>query len=409
MYDIIIVGAGAAGLSSATWASITQKNISILILEKGNKCGRKLSASGNGKCNITNRIFSEACYHSFNDGFISEFVNTHSNSEIIDFFNKCGIMVYEKDNYFYPTSNQAKQVTSRFLEICKAHKVELEYDQCVTDIKVDNDNCYIVKTTDNEYRTRKVIIASGSSSCPELGGSDTGFELLKKMGIRETDIYPVLSPIYVDDKNISTASGVRLNAVVSLKKDGELIKETGQLQINRDNLSGIAIMNLSCYLPMLGKNSLKDCIYVDCLPEVSWEELKKFINSQVFAHRVNNVLSILEGLFPTQFAKYILDRVHIEYDCGIEKLSEKVINKITSNIKKMTFTPICKYDINKSQASLGGVSTDEIDWSSYESLKYRGFYIVGEALDMTGKCGGYNLMFAFISGINAIKHAIKDI
>lgn len=410
MYDIVIVGAGAAGLSAAATAVMQKPDAKILILERGNKCGRKLSASGNGKCNLTNSFFDKDCYFSDSASFIEQFVDNNSPSDVIAFFEKCGILVYEKDGYYYPLSDMARQVTDRLLNICASHKVMIECDRCVVGIEaVGNCKSYLVKTADNEYKCRKVIIATGSNSYPGLGGSECGYEIIKKMDIDMTEIYPVLIPLYVDDDKLSIAQGVRINAEVTLDFGDKKIKERGQVQINNNNLSGIAIMNLSCYLPKIEQSFLKDCLYIDYLPDISWDKLKSYISNQCIESICDNILSLLEGIFPTKFAKYLLGKLNIDSNTKTSKITEKQINKITSYIKKMRYTPLQNYDNEKSQASLGGVDIDEINTASYETRKYKGLYIVGEALDVTGKCGGYNLTFAILSGIKATQNALENL
>lgn len=410
MYEIVIIGAGAAGLSAASTAIMQKPDTKILILERGNKCGRKLSASGNGKCNLTNSFFEKDCYFSNNSSFIEQFVDDNSPNDVIAFFEKCGLLVYEKDGYYYPLSDMARQVTDRLLNICASHRVVIEYDKCVLGIEpTDNFKSYLVKTTDNEYKCRKVIIATGSNSYPGLGGTECGYELIKNMDIDMTEIFPVLIPVYVDDDKLSIAQGVRINAEVTLDFGDKKIRERGQVQINNNNLSGIAIMNLSCYLPKIEQALLKDCFYIDYLPYMSWDKLKSYIKNQCLDDICDNILSVLEGIFPSKFAKYLLDKLNIDSQIIPAKITEKQINKITSYIKKMRYTPLPQYDNEKSQASLGGVNIDEICADSYETRKYEGVYIVGEALDITGKCGGYNLTFAILSGIKAAQNALDNL
>lgn len=410
MYDIIIIGAGAAGLAAAVEAIFIKPDIRILILEKNSKSGRKLSASGNGKCNLTNSYFASDCYLSNNTLFVENFIDNNSPSEVVSFFEKCGIMVYEKGGYYYPLSDMAKQVTSKLLKICSINGVTIEYDKCATDIKaVDGGNKYIVKSDDTQYESRIVIIAAGSSSYPGLGGSDSGYDLIKRMNIDMTPVYPVLIPIYVDDDKLSIAQGVRISADITIDTGEDVICERGQIQINKDNLSGIAIMNISCYLPAMKRGIYKDCIFVDYCPYMSWDELKEYIIKQCDNIINDNVISALEGVFPNKFARYLLTKLNINPNTDTKKITEKQINRLTSNIKRMRYTPIEKFDNDKSQASLGGVDLNEIAMNTYESKKYKGLYIVGEMLDITGKCGGYNLTFAFISGINAACDSVKHL
>ena len=244
MYDLIVIGAGVSGLAAAISAKLEKSDIKVLVLEKQNKCGRKLSASGNGKCNVTNDVFNNSCYHSSERSFVSDFLNHHSKEEVIDFFNICGIPLYDNNGYYYPLSNHAKQVTGKLVDLCKRLGVVILTDEEV--ISIENK---IVSTTNNSYKAANIIFACGSNAADRLGGSDSGYLLMKKLGISMSMLYPGLTPIYVDDNKLKKAKGVRLNGTVSLHINESVIRESGQIQINENNLSGIAIMNLSCYIP----------------------------------------------------------------------------------------------------------------------------------------------------------------
>lgn len=404
MYDIIIIGAGASGISAALKASMIDSKLQILVLEKEAKCGRKLSASGNGKCNLTNSVFSKDCYHSIIGDLPSVFVENHNIDEVTGFFHDLGILTYDNNGYHYPISNKALQVTSALVKMCLLRGVEIINSCVVTSIKKMNDkDCYSVLAKDASYYGRNVILAAGSCASPMLGGCSLGYELAEQLGITVTDLYPGLTPIYVDDKNISLAKGVRLNGTVSLHINDIVKKETGQIQINEDNLSGIALMNLSCYLPLLNGSTIKDCLYIDIMPEYSWEKLKEFFVIQQSNNGKETVVLMLSKIFPSPFVKYLLTRIRVNADTIISELTDKQINRLVSNIKKLTFTPVYRDDYSKAQVTIGGINTKEIDSNSFESTKYKGLYIIGEMLDIAGCCGGFNITFAVLSGINAAK------
>lgn len=407
MYDIIVIGAGCSGLCAAVNALLLKPDINVLLLEKQDKCGRKLSASGNGKCNVTNSDWNEECYHSSDNTFSKEFINNHSFNDVIDFFDKCGLPLYENDGYYYPLSNQAKQVTSKLLNICLGFGVDIKYSQEVKEIKLDK--TYTVKASDNNYESTYVIIATGSNAWDKLGGTDSGYKLALGLNLDMIKRYPGLSPIYVDDRDLKTAKGVRLNGIASLHINELVVKETGQIQINEDNLSGISIMNLSNYLSTFNPEDYKDCLWLDIMPSFSWDELRSYIDGQCKSFPDETVVRLLEGLFPHDFVIYLLRRINIDTKILISELSDKQKNKITSNIKKLTFTPKSNDRYDKAQVTLGGVSIEDINRSSFESIRYPNMYLIGEILDMTGKCGGYNISFAVLSALNASRDIVSKI
>lgn len=409
LYDLIIVGAGASGLAAAYRAASMAQKMNIMVIEKEQVPGRKLSAAGNGRCNLTNEYFDSSCYHSCNQEKIVEWASRHSHSDILQFFENMGVMLYEMDGYYYPRSNQGKQVTHILLEKCKRLGVSFSFESNVTRIDFLENEGYKLKLNRQDeiytYQAKNVILAVGSPTYPSLGGSDTGFLLTSDLQIKCRPFFPALSPIYVTDSYLKFAKGVRLDAVVSLKgKDGTTVKEKGQVQFNEDCLSGIVVMNLSCYY-----NQWKDAdgMYLDTFPELSWEQLKNYFSEQQKQFPEESITQMLYGIFPKSFVKYLTKRLGWKEEMPVNSLTEKQMNQLTSAIKKLTFVPIYKEHFDKAQVAGGGVELEEIKMDTFESRQYPGLFITGELLEIYGKCGGYNLTFAILSGIEAADTVIK--
>ncbi|MDO5156361.1 MAG: aminoacetone oxidase family FAD-binding enzyme [Eubacteriales bacterium] len=408
VYDVVIVGAGASGLCAAYQIAKKKSNCHILILEKASIAGRKLSAAGNGKCNLTNTLFGNEHYYSQDDACIKQWCDSHSYQMILDFFETMGVLLYEKDGYYYPLSNQAKQVTEYLVAMNERFGVEIQYETSVSSISLKQ-NHYIVYACKNEnkisFQASKVILATGGLAAPQLGGTKDGYRLAKEIGIKTSAIFPALTPAFVEDSYLKIAKGVRLDAVISLRgQDGIIKKERGQLQINDDSLSGIAMMNMSCLFNKYPQADRKDCIMIDVVPEYTWNRLKTFMDEQRNIQNRQTIIHLLSGILPTKFNKYLLKRLNIKEDELLENITEKQCNRMVSALKKLTFTPIVFEDYKRAQVTNGGVLLSEIDLSSFECNQYQGVYVVGELLDVTGECGGYNLSFAVLSGICAGNH-----
>lgn len=413
VFDIIIIGAGASGLAAAFQAAGSSEKLNILVLEKERIPGRKLSAAGNGKCNLTNRQLDASCYHSKSRTVLSDWIDGHSHQEITAFFEQMGILLYETDGYYYPKSNQGKQVTALLCEKCKQMGVQFLFENKVIKLQWQQDHICEVTASDKEntaavYRAKNIILAAGGLAAPKLGGSDAGYQLLSGLGMKLQPIYPALSPVYMEDSLLKLAKGVRLDAVVTLKKpDGTGIKEKGQVQFNENCLSGIVIMNLSCYLNKWADDVQDASLFLDVLPELTWDALKSYFLEQQQRFPEEILLQLLNGILPERFSIYIAKRLHLDRDERIKNLSEKQINRITSALKKLTFTPVHCQDYDKAQVTGGGLDLGEIQIDTFESVKYPGLYITGELLDVNGKCGGYNLTFAILSGIKAAEIIVK--
>lgn len=415
-YDIIIVGAGASGLAAAYQAAVLRPQLNILVLEKESFPGRKLSAAGNGKCNLTNMEFHPDCYHSQNRTFIKEWVLEHSYEEIPAFFNTLGVLLYQKNGYYYPVSNQGKQVTSLLYEKSRILGVDYAFHTRVTGIQpvlTGQQPFYQINAVSKNqaqvsFQTSHLILAAGGAAAPKLGGCRDGYALAEKLKLKCNPVYPVLSPVYVDDALLSLTKGVRLDGTVTLnRKDGTTIKESGQIQFNEKSLSGIVIMNLSCYLNTLSDEERKGYLHIDVIPEVSWNGLKEFILSQIQVFPDEPMELMLNGILPNPFVRYIIKRLKFNENLKLRDVTEKQINRLTSALKKLEFTPVFKEDFDKAQVTGGGVALEEIEKDSFSCKKYKNLYITGELLDVNGKCGGYNLTFAILSGIQAVEDIIS--
>lgn len=405
-YDIIIVGGGAAGLCAAYTASQTNRHLKILVLEKESVCGRKLSASGNGKGNLTNSAFRPACYHSYDRDMIKQWVCAHSYEEVIAFFDRMGILLYEKNGYYYPVSNQAKQVTELLVDKCRQNGVLFAVNTEIASVTKNTTQGYVLTDTKGAtYEGVAVILSTGGAAAPRLGGSKTGYQLAKSLHCSIQPVHSVLQPIYVNDPFLKLAKGVRLDGTVTLQNaEGTIAQESGQIQWNEDNLSGIVMMNLSCYLPYQSQDTR---LLIDLLPDYSWDALKEYINKQCNANPDQTIHNLLLGIFPAAMVHYLLQRLRIKDSLTGKEITEKQRNRITSNIKKLCFQTLPKEDAAKAQVTSGGVALSEIDITTMESKKNPDLYLAGEVLDVNGCCGGYNLTFAMLSGIQAAQHILK--
>ena len=254
------------------------------------------------------------------------------------------------------------------------------------------------------FHARYVILALGGAAAPKLGGSGSGYALIKKLDLKYNPIYPALSPIYIEDPLLSMAKGVRLDATVTLYDGGRILaKENGQIQFNERNLSGIVMMNLSCYLNPPDKQASEACLHIDALPGFSWNHLKDFMLCQKQNFPEESVECMLGGILPDPFVKYISKRLHLEQGLMLCNMTEKQIDRLVSSLKKIKFTPVFQEDYEKAQVTGGGTALEEISFDSFSCKKYENLYITGELLDIYGKCGGYNLTFAILSGIQAVK------
>ncbi len=398
MYDVVIVGAGASGCFLALTLKYKNPNLKVLLLEKNDKLGKKILITGNGRCNIGNKNIKINDYSSNSslDNFKSIIENGSNN--YIDLLKTFGVLITSEENRLYPYSNQALTVCKSFERALSNYDVEVMYNYDVNDIKKEN-NIFIIN---NGLRSKNVVIATGGKTYPKTGSTGEGYELLKSFGHNITKLYPSLTNLKTNFKYIKDLAGVRVNARVSLYDNDNLIsKENGQLQFTKDSLSGICIFNLSRYACKLINDKKRLCIKVDYAPDKEINELYDYIKS--FSNYI--IEDALSCIFNNKLARVIAKTLKLEAK-KIANLNDKDLNNIVDVVKNMTFEVSETSNFDTSQVTSGGASLDEFT-DGLESKKCRGLYAVGEVLDVDGKCGGYNLSWAFTSALIVSDEILK--
>ncbi len=401
MYDVIIVGAGASGCFLALTLKYKNPNLKVLILEKNDKLGKKILITGNGRCNIGNKNIKIDDYSSNSslDNF-KDLIEKGSNN-YIDLLKKFGVLIANEEDMLYPYSNQALTVCKSFERAILNYDVKVMYNYDVADIKKEND-IFIIN---NDLRSKNVIIATGGKTYPKTGSTGKGYELLKAFGHSITKLYPSLTSLKTNYKYIKDLAGVRVNAKVSLYDKNSLIsKENGQLQFTKDSLSGICVFNLSRYACKLVQSKKDLFIKVDYAPDSTFEELYAYIKS--FSNYA--IEDAIACALNNKLAKVIAKDLKLDGK-KVSDLKDNDLTKVVDMIKNMTFEVTETGNFDASQVTSGGASLDEFT-DNLESKKCKGLYAVGEVLDIDGKCGGYNLSWAFTSALivsNDINEKIK--
>ncbi len=388
MYDVVIIGAGPAGIICASNIKENNKNLNILILEKNDKLGKKLSMTGNGRCNLGNLDTNINNY--FSNSSLESFKDTLKSNEYLDYIKKIGILIKEDDKRLYPYSNQAITVCKTFERYLKYLNVKIKYNYEVLNVKKEND-IFIIN---DDIKSKNIVIATGGLSYPKTGSTGIGYDILKSFGHKIEKIYPSLTYLNTNYKYIKELQGVRFDSVVSLYVDNKIIdKEKGQVQFTKDALSGICVFNLSRNVKKYLEENKKVKLILNLIPEYNKNELKDYINS----FKEIEIEDVLSGILNNKLALVIAKELKI-YGKKLKELTNKEIEYLLYNLHNIEYNITNVGDISSSQVTNGGASLDEFT-SNLESKKVKGLYAIGEILDVDGKCGGYNLSWAFTSGL----------
>lgn len=427
MTEIFIIGAGASGMIAAIEASKEalrlDKNVSITILEHNNTYGKKLLATGNGRCNMTNKHMNISCFRSHDMERLETYLNASDNGsaeKIISYFAELGMLCTDKNGYIYPYSYQASTINDILYDTCIDYGVRMVFDAHVLSVEPQNDSCYTIKTSEgyideegnrkknrNEYRADKVILACGSKAYPTLGADGSGYKLVSNLGIRLIDVVPALTGLKCREKHCKFAAGARTNANISLYVDHELVaSDRGELQMTEYGVSGIPVFQISRYASYGLADGCKVHAIIDFMPEYTKENILKIILQNINLRIDADIYTVLCGMINNRIANTLLKYCRIDETALCTEVTNEQIECIVDAIKSYYTVIVDTNDFSQSQICAGGVKLSEVD-DTFESNKLKGLYIVGELLDVDGICGGYNLHWAFISGITAGKYAVK--
>lgn len=393
MCDIVIIGGGVSGIVSAI-KSFNGRN-RITILERNDKCLKKLLLTGNGRCNYFNDDTSISNYHSMREDLLDKVINSDNMSRILDFYNELGIIPKIKNGYYYPFSNQASTVRDALLFEVMKLGISIKYNYLVEKIEHSN-NKFIIN---DSIVCDKVIIATGSCSYPKTGSDGMGYDFLRKFGHNIIKPLPALVQLNSDFKYCRELSGIRSDVILSLYEDDEFISSSvGEVQLTDYGISGICTFNLSHFVTRGLDVGRKEVIKVNFLPFIK-DNYMEWFNTYSNKHNDKNIYMLLCNILNYKLVKVILKVCSIDNETYYNELDYNSRSLLIDNLTNFKFNIVSTKDFNFSQVCNGGVSLDEVNLSIFESLIVDGLYITGEVLDINGNCGGYNLICAVISGI----------
>lgn len=405
MKHIVIIGGGAAGLIAAIHAK--RKNNRVTILEKNSVCGKKILATGNGKCNYWNEEQSIDHYHSSNQAILSKIITEDCKKEVLSFFNQLGIYPKIRNGYYYPASNQALTIRDALVAEAIRIGVVIKNNYSVTKIRKEQ-NLFKIYSLEEDITADKIIIATGSKASSKTGSDGFGYKLLKDLGHQVLKPQPALVQVKTSGKYLKSWSGVRADAKVSLYIDNKLIKEEqGEIQLTDYGISGICVFNISRYIPIALENKQNVQVKINFLPFIT-ENAQKFLDNYFQDKPIRPLELELSGFLNQKLITTILTETSLKTNTSYQKLSKQAKKVLVNALTNFTVIVTATNSFEQAQVCSGGVPLTEIIPETMESTIIKDLYIAGELLDVDGDCGGYNLGFAWMSGIKAGKGCVKN-
>ena len=393
-FSVAIIGGGASGLLCAVELLRGKNAINgkdIVILERTDRVGKKLIATGNGQGNLSNAKFDKEYYHG-NKEFIEQFIKTAREIDIERYFSQLGIPFYtDEKGRKYPLSRQASAVLDIFREILSQNGVNVITDFYASDVKKTK-NGFEVQSLTQKILAKKVVVACGGSAGKQFGTDGTSYHLLEKFGHKCTPLYPSLVQVKTELEKIRGLKGLKEYArVYALDGEKELKSQTGDILFTEYGVSGNTVFTVSGYLAT-AKNPV---IRIEFLPDFTLEETEKLLEERSKSINLES-LNVLCGIVNKKIGERLVKNINSTKPKDMAKLLKDFRLKVSGNL-----------GFNYAQVTKGGIKTDQIDEKTYQSKLVDGLYLTGEVLDVDGDCGGYNLTFAFCSGILSAK-SIKD-
>ena len=407
MYDVIVIGAGAAGMMAAATAARNGKK--VLLLEKMEKAGRKIRISGKGRCNLTNarepEEFKEAIRTNadFFDIAFAEF----NNKATIRFFERLGVKLdIERGQRVFPKSGKAWDIANALEDYCRDNEVEIMFDTRVSDILAIDNKIYGVKYFNKRGFERKeeaenVIIATGGVSYPRTGSTGDGYIFADRLGHGIEELRPSLTSLRTSHPQRKYLDGLLLkNIEAKLFIDNELAQEEfGEISFSDRGIEGAVALRMSrdAVDALIDERSVK--IVLDMKPALTEEMLYDRIKREMEEMNDEEFFSeLLRKLVPKQLVMPIAHEIDVHSKNYIRKLTDTEIHRLIKVLKGMVF-PITDYaPFEYAVVTAGGVRCDEVNRYTMESLKVKGLYFAGEVLDIDANTGGYNLQIAFSTG-----------
>ncbi len=406
MKQIVIIGGGAAGLAAAIAAARQAPQARVILLERMDRVGKKILATGNGRCNLTNLQASPAHYDSADRGALKYALDAMPHQMTLDFFRSLGLLCQEEDEgRVYPYSKQASMVLDVFLQALERLNIDVRCSAAVKEISRVQGR-FAVKTSDGQkVMADAVILTTGGKAASKLGSDGSGYALAKAMGHSCTQLYPALVALRCDMKDHGGLKGIRAEAALTLTAGEHILgQETGEVQFTEYGLSGIPVMQLSGRLSRLKKGE-KCTALVDLFPEMEHDTLLRELKSRKNQDTLENLLL---GTIHKRLAYAVLKSAGLSpLSRPCATLTNTELRRLTNTLKAWPFQVVDTQGWENAQVTGGGVPLREIDLDTMQSLRQPGLYLAGEILDVTGSCGGFNLHWAWCSGILAGKAAVK--
>lgn len=402
--DVAVIGGGASGLTAAIAA--TRRGAKTVIIEHMDRVGKKLLATGNGKCNYTNEAQGIPYYRGENPAFVMSVFRQFGFSDTVAFFREMGIEPKVKNGYYYPASGQASSVLDVLRMEAAFWDVEI-WTSCELKELHRQDGCFVLLTSREVLEAKSVVFATGLLAAPKTGSDGSALPYIEKLGHRVIDIVPALVQLQGKQSFFKTLAGIRAEISIKIYIEGiEAGRENGELQLTDFGISGIPVFQLSRFATRALKQKKEVWAVLDFLPQLHAKEAQQLLERRFYEYaHGKRAGEAMIGLFHKKLSEVLLKEAGIDLQLPAECVSARQLRRLSEQIKRFRVDIIGSKGFSQAQVCAGGVDTGEIEGESMMSKLVPGVFFAGEVVDIDGACGGYNLQWAWSSGQVAGSHA----
>ena len=391
---VVVIGGGASGLVSAI--TMARRGIDVDIIEKNSSTCKKILITGAGRCNYFNADINLKHYRSSNNIILKNIINDNNCKKVLSFFESIGIVPRIKNGYYYPYSNTAATIKNLLLVEAEKLGINIKTDTIVTEIKKQKQ--FILTTNNGDIYCDKVVISTGSKASIK-NEEYNGYDLLKKLGHHIVKPLPALVMLKSNVSYLKEWAGIRCDARVDLYENSQLLaSEMGEVQLTDYGISGICVMNLSGQISRGLDKKCCECLKINFIPYIDKMDAYNYLDRRNATLKNRTIIELLESIINYKLLYVILKKCKIKINSKWNDLSMIDKNKLIDNIFSFDLPITGTKDFISAQVVTGGLSLNEVN-ACLESRFVKDLYISGELLDVDGDCGGYNLGFAWLSGI----------
>lgn len=395
MKRVLVIGAGASGMMAAIQASL--KGAQVTLYEKAERIGKKILATGNGKCNLSNTEMDLSNYYCRDYDKLASCFSRFSTEDTVTFFEKCGLMIKSRDGYLYPYCEQASVVLDVLRAKLRRCGVKVITEVTGISLSVKKNGKFIVDSSVSVKEFDAVILACGSKAGVKTASTE-GYDYAKTFGHRIIPILPALVQVRCEGGFFASVAGVRCKAKLTLYKDDkQMAFEQGELQLTDYGISGIPVFQISRIIALELQNKNSICVEIDFIPGVTDTEWNDFVKERIERYMGLSSEEFLTGILHKKINMMLLKRYGLKPDECLCNENKKNMIKLCREMKHFMVIPKSVNGFEQAQVCSGGIDFADLN-VNLESIYQPGLYICGEMVDVDGKCGGYNLQWAWTSG-----------